>query len=160
TIPAANSTKTYRLSVEATGYYGSKNYGVKLTNASGGAPPAGVRVFAWNDMWVYFSLSGSTSTFDLGEIPGDYAGKKLNFKLFDPGESTGSGSSIKLRILAPSGTAVKFPAWVRTVGGSNGTQILASTNGDQFYNGLWLQLPITIPANYNPTAGNDWWTIE
>ncbi len=157
TIPNSSSQQTYRLSVNATGYYGSKNYGLRLTDLLGLTPPSGVRIFAWNNMCVYFATTGTTSVFDLGEIPADYAGKTLNFSLFDPGDSSGS---VEMEIINPSGNAVKLPAWVRTVAGSNGTELLASNNGDRIYNGLWLNMPITIPANYNPTAGNDWWQIE
>jgi Flp pilus assembly protein TadG len=160
----------YRLSVETTGPggsccgvgYGSKNYGVKLITdgqpSNSTTAPAGVHIFAWNDMCVYFSLSNGNSTFDLGEIPADYAGKTLNFNLFDPGESP-AGSTVKIKILDPSGNAVQVPAWVRTDGG-DGKTILASNNGDHIYNGLWLHIPIIIPANYNPAAGSDWWQIQ
>jgi|GEM_PF-4779734 len=68
-----------------------------------------------------------------------------------------AGGFVKRRWLDPSGAAVQVPSWVRTVSGSNGTKIDA-TGG--FYNGLWLHLPISVPANYNPAAGSDWWQIE
>jgi hypothetical protein len=105
-------------------------------------------------MCVYFTITGTDSKFDLGEIPAAYAGKTLNFSLFDPGDG---GGNIFLRILDPSGNAVPFPSWVRTVTGSGGTEIDAT---NQFYNGLWLHLPIAIPTTYNPSPPNDWWQIE
>jgi hypothetical protein len=141
---------TYRLAVEATGFYGEHEYAVKLTH-SGVTPP---RIWAWNDMCVYFTISGTDSKFDLGEIPAAYAGKTLNFSLFDPGDGTGT---IGLKILDPNGNAVPLPAWVHTLAGSGGT-VIDATGG--FYNGLWVHLPIPIPATYNPTPGNDWWQIE
>ncbi len=164
TIPNSSNPAVYRLSVNATGFYGSKNYGLKVTS-QGSLPgsttaPAGVHVFAWNEMCVIFNLSGSSgdSFFDLGEIPADYAGKTLHFKLFDPGDST---STVEMRILDPSNNAAQLPAWVRTVNGSNGTELLASnSSGDRIYNGQWLDMPISIPANYNPAAGSDWWQVE
>lgn len=149
---------TYRLAVEGTGYYGEHEYGLKLTDSSStGNLPAtdGPRIWAWNDMCVYFIANGNT-TFDLGEIPAAYAGKTLNFSLFDPGD----GSNVQMSILSPSGTAAPLPGWVRTVGGSGSTIINASTGGDSFYNGQWLHLPISIPPAYNPTPGNDWWQIK
>jgi Flp pilus assembly protein TadG len=155
TLYTIDTPGTYRLAIEATGYYGEHEYAVKLTNTSGGTPPSGVRLWAWNDMCVYFTISGGTDArFDLGEIPAAYAGKTLNFSLFDPGDG---GGTIHLDILDPSGNPVPLPSWVRTVTGSNGTVIDAT---GQYYNGLWLHLPIAIPANYNPTPGNDWWQIE
>lgn len=157
TLYTITSPGTYRLSVSASGFYGAKNYGLRLTDTLGNTPPSGVRIFAWNNMCVFFDIPGGTNTFDLGEIAADYAGKTLNFSLFDPGEGN---KNIKISILDPSGNAVKLPAWVRTASGSNGTQLLASSNGDHIYNGLWLNMPILIPANYNPTAGNDWWQIQ
>ncbi len=157
TLYTITSPGTYRLSVNATGYYGSKNYAVKLTDSLGHTPPSGTRIFAWNNMCTYFATSGATSIFDLGEIPAAYAGKTLDFSLFDPGDSSGT---VEMEILDPSGNAVQLPAWVRTVASSNGTELLASNNGDRLYNGQWLNMPITIPASYSPAAGSDWWQIE
>ena len=149
---------TYRLAVEATGFYGEHEYGLKLTDSSSvGSLPAtdGARIWAWNDMCVYFTANGN-SIFDLGEIPAAYAGKTLNFSLFDPGD----GSNVQMSILDPSGNAAPLPGWVRTVGGSGGTIINASTGGDSIYNGLWLHLPISIPPAYNPVPGSDWWQVK
>jgi hypothetical protein len=164
TIPNSATQQTYRLSVNATGYYGSKNYGLKITPtgsaSSSYAAPAGVRLFAWNEMCVIFNLSGSSgdSIFDLGEIPADYAGKTLHFRLFDPGDSN---STVEMRILDPTGAAAQLPGWVRTVGGSGGTELLASNaSGDRIYNGQWLDMPIGISPSYNPAAGSDWWQVE
>lgn len=159
TIPNSSTQATYRLSVQATGYYGSKNYGLKLTATN---PVSGLSIFAWNDMCVYFNnISVSGSTFDLGEIPAAYAGKTLHFKLFDPGDS-GNNGNVDMSILDPTGKAVQLapPAdtWIRTT--SNGTDLEASINDDRIYNGLWLDLPIVIPPTYNPTPGQDWWQIE
>jgi Flp pilus assembly protein TadG len=148
---------TYRLVVEASGYYGRHGYGIKLTDVNGKQPPSGVAVWGWNDMCVHFNITGGTAVFDLGEIPADYAGKTLNFSLFDPGDAT--SGDIKMQILDPSGNPVKLPSWVRTFNNDRVT-LWATNNGDEIYNGLWLKMPITIPSTYNPTSGNDWWTIK
>ncbi|HEX6777473.1 MAG TPA: pilus assembly protein TadG-related protein [Ktedonobacterales bacterium] len=145
---------TYRLVAAATGFYGEHGYGIKLTDKEDNSAPTGVRIWGWNNMCVYFSTTGADSIFDIGEIPPDYAGKTLNFTLFDPGDSSGN---VFMRILDPSGNPVQFPSWVRTVSGSGGTELDAS---GRFYNGLVVQLPITIPANYSPAPGEDWWKIE
>ncbi|HEY7349842.1 MAG TPA: pilus assembly protein TadG-related protein [Ktedonobacterales bacterium] len=149
---------TYRLSVEAAGGgYGQHNYGVKLADLSDAPFPngSGVGITAWNDMCVAFNLSaGVTSTFDLAEIPADYAGQTLNFSLFDPGDG---GGAITMRILDPSGNPITWPGWARTVAGSNGT-VLDATGS--LYNGQWLHVPVQIPPGYNPTPGNDWWQVE
>ena len=153
TLATITTPGTYRLAVEATGYYGEHEYSVKLTSDDGITPAAGSRIWAWNDMCVYFTLTNTTSIFDLGEIPAAYAGKTLNFSLFDPGDGSGT---INLSILNPNGNAVQVPSWVRTA--NNDGKTINATGG--YYNGLWLHLPITIPANYNPTPGNDWWQIK
>ncbi len=161
-LPITNTTTTYtftqpgtyRLALEATGYYGWHAYSVKVTDTAGNPPPSGVRMWAWNDMCVHFNNSSTTATFDLGEIPAAYAGKTLTFSIFDPGEA----NSVGIEILDPGGNQVQFPAWVRTT--NHGTRIVASTSGDRHYNGLWLHLPVPIPADYNPAAGSDWWTIK
>ncbi len=155
TLYTITNPGTYRLVAEATGYYGEHGYGVKLTGDDGSSPPpAGTQLWGWNDMCVYFKTSGADSIFDLGEIPAAYAGKTLDFSLFDPGDSSGN---VYMKILDPSGNPVQLPSWVRTVGGSGGTELDAT---GRIYNGLWLHMPIAIPATYNPTPGNDWWQIE
>ncbi len=154
TLYTITTPGTYRLAVETMGYYGEHEYAVKLTDSQNDAPPSGVHLWAWNEMCVYFTITGTDSIFDLGEIPAAYAGKTLDFSLFDPGDG---GGNIYLRILDPSGAAVKLPSWVRTVGGSGGTEINAT---GAYYNALWLHLPISIPSTYNPAPGSDWWQIE
>ena len=152
---------TYRLALETTGQYGYHQYAVKVTDTLGNPPPqvggqSVLRLWAWNDMCVYYNKSGVNAIFDLGEIPAAYAGKTLTFSLFDPGDA---GGSVYLEILDQNNNPVTFSSsqlpWLRLAGG--GTQIDAS-NG--YYNALWLYLPVPIPATYNPTPGNDWWKIE
>ncbi|HEU5199089.1 MAG TPA: pilus assembly protein TadG-related protein [Ktedonobacterales bacterium] len=159
----------YRLALEVTGKYGYHQYAVKVMthttgSGSGGVlsttpPPAGVRLWAWNDMAVYYNKSSATASFDLGEIPAAYAGKTLTFSLFDPGDA--SNENISLEILDPSGNPITFPStftWLHLANG--GKDIVASNGGINYYNALWLHLPIPIPATYNPTPGQDWWQIE
>ena len=152
---------TYRLALETTGGYGYHQYAVKVTDTLGNAPPkvggqSVLRLWAWNDMCVYYNKSGINATFDLGEIPAAYAGKTLNFSLFDPGDA---GGSVYLEILDQNNNPITFSStqypWLRLAAG--GTQIDASSG---YYNALWLHLPVPIPATYNPTTGNDWWKIE
>ncbi|HEY7122937.1 MAG TPA: hypothetical protein VH540_03200 [Ktedonobacterales bacterium] len=149
---------SYRLVVESSVGYGSHNYGLKLTDSSGNIAGNNVRIWGWNNMNVYFGVSGISSTFDLGQIPAAYAGKTLHFSLFDPGDSSGE---VDMEILDPTGTPVKLPAWMRTVGGSGGTKLQASnSSGDELYNGQWLDVPVPIPTTYNPAPGSDWWTVR
>ncbi len=167
TLATITNPGTYRLTVAAKGKYGEHIYGLKLTDSSSTLTCAsnttlcpatdGPKIWAWGDECVYFTVTGTNTTFDLGEIPAAYAGKTLNFSLFDPGDGSGN---VSMSILDPSGNAVQLPSWVRTVAGSNGTQLAASINGDVIYNGQWLNMPITIPANYNPAPGSDWWQIQ
>jgi Flp pilus assembly protein TadG len=139
TLYTIDTPGTYRLVVSATGGYGQHNYGVRLTDMSNTvfASGSGVGITAWNDECVAFNLSaGITSTFDLAEIPAAYAGKTLNFSLFDPGDG---GGTIHMRILDPSGNPVTWPAWAQTVSGSGGTQLDAT---GARYNGQWLHVPV------------------
>ncbi|HEX6779411.1 MAG TPA: hypothetical protein VF099_14470, partial [Ktedonobacterales bacterium] len=164
---------TYRLTVAATGFYGFHSYGVKLTDSSSATisvpmsivpsgstlSPAtdGPHIWGWNTECVHFDAATPTATFDLGEIPAAYAGKTLSFSLFDPGEVSTNNT---MEILDPSGNPVQWPSWARTASGSGGTQLSASINGDRYYNGLWLHVPVPIPATYNPAAGSDWWQVQ
>ncbi len=157
-LPQLLGPGTYRLVAEAgTIGYGRHGYGIKITDTLGNLAPSGVRIWGWNDMSVRFNTSTSGTTFDLGQIPAAYAGKTLNFSLFDPGDGNGD---VGIEILNPSGVAVPLPNWVILAALPRVNVLLASSNGDRFYNGQWLHLPIPIPANYNPTPGNDWWQIR
>ena len=180
TIPNLTTATTYRLTVAATGYYGFHSYGVKLTDSSSTTStvsnkivpsgstinPAtdGPHIWGWNNECVHFDgTSTSTTTpvnsiFDLGEIPAAYAGKTLDFSLFDPGDVNATLNTME--ILDPSGNPIQWPSWARTKTGSGGTILNSSINGDRYYNGLWLHVPVTIPATYNPAAGSDWWQVE
>ena len=157
TLATITTPGTYRLMVAATGYHGEHEYAIKLTDPLGNPAPGGTRIWAWNNECVYFTAPNTDFIFDLGEIPAAYAGKTLNFSLFDPGDVSGTND---MRILDPSGNPIVFPSWLRTEPGSGGTELAASKNSDRIYNGLWLHIPITIPVTYNPAPGSDWWQIE
>jgi len=155
TGPVMLGPGTYRLAVAATGGYGEHGYGIKLTDLLGNPPPAGTEVWGWNNICVYFNVTGGTATFDLGEIPAAYADKTLDFGLFDPGD----GYNVDMQILDNNNNPVPLPSWVR-YGSLGNTDLEASKNGDSLYNGLWLHLPISIPIAYTPGPPNDWWTVK
>lgn len=148
TIGTITQAGMYRLTVDAgTIGYGSKQYSVRLVPTMN---DPGLRLFAWNDMSVIFTVGGTDQVFDLGNIPAPYAGKTLDFSVYDPGDS---GGTVCLRILDPSGNTAALPAWVHTTAACGANWIDASRS---YYNGLTLNLPIAIPKVYS----GGWWQVE
>ncbi len=164
---------TYRLVVQAgNSGYGQHGYGIRLKAAGG--TPAGAGIWGWNNMAVRFMNGHNDSyTYDLAEIPAAYAGKTLYFNLFDAGDAadpdtTASNTSIAIEILDPSGTPIEIPDNTVRQAAPNGqgqrldflTNFYDGSSNDNAYNGLWGRIPVTIPADYNPAPGDDWWQIK
>lgn len=166
----------YRLAVEVSGMtnttqgWGSHRYAVEVCSASvtpgtGGpcAAGAGTVVGAWNNMTVFYAIQSSVATFDLGCIPTEYAGRQINIGLFDPGDASGN---VYMQIMPPagSGVTVNVPPGIRAGAGAYANAILASNNGDTFYNGLWINTTIQLPATYTGTCSGaspaGWWTLQ
>jgi hypothetical protein len=178
--------KAYRLKTSSTGTSqlnadGHNSFAIWAT-ATGTAP----RVYGLATMEAYTPLNGGgAATFYLAQIDAVHAGKTLEIRLWDAGD-TGSLSA-NLQILAPT-TADYVPAtftWTSAWGtansgrsacnnqsGSSGTsppRIVTNTGGAQVFNGCWLTISVDLDPAYTaprpatetlPQATGGWWKIR
>ena len=160
---------------------GTNQFSIRATTSASTKPS----VYAINDMSVYTPGANSTSNtslFYLANISSEYAGKSLVVDLYDPGDgSCGNGcSGFTMQFRTPPGgapaaipgnsagsIACKYNSKGSTTIGpatpntSNNCTIKTLNAGSSsgIYNGLWLRVAISIPANYTCTT-DCWWTVK
>jgi hypothetical protein len=173
-VGTVTSAGLFRLAVETTSMSGalvgggSHQYALEICSfgvapRTGGpcAANPGTTLAAWNNMTVFYGVAGSTSTFDLGQIPTAYAGRQINIGIFDPGDGS---KDIEMEIIPPanSNATVARPTGIRpgTSPVVNPSAIQASLGGDAIYNGLWINTLVTLPPNYDGTASGGWWQLQ
>jgi hypothetical protein len=140
--------------------------------ASGGSP----RIYGLGAMEAYVRLpGGQVSEFYLAQIDAVHAGKTMEIKLWDPGDT--GNLSANLQILQPGTLSPIAFAYQGTPASSSATgcagqssasatTVTTNTGGTSLYNGCWLTMTIVIPANYtapaDPTfpAEKGWWKIR
>ena len=107
-------------------------------------------------------LSGNISaTFYFAEIQSVYAGRRVQARLFDPGD--GQSGDYFVNFVRPDGTSTGCKYGV--LGGSLTTispcriQTRVASSGANVYNGQWLQIDVDIPINYTCSA-DCWWKVR
>jgi hypothetical protein len=173
------SGKVYRVHTTTTdasnptgnlGANGQNSFSIYVGATGGSTTP---RVYGLGAMEQFSPLpGGQASTFYLAQLEAVHAGKTMEIRLWDIGD-TGSLSAT-LEILQPTSTGWT-PAtlsWSAQRGTTNtnaaacdgmtgsGTSILATTSGGtQYFNGCWLTIQIALPTSYTaPQQG--WWKIR
>jgi hypothetical protein len=149
-----------------------------FANAAAGTPP---RIYGIGAMEMLTPLpGGQTSTFYLAQIEAIHAGKTMEIKLWDPGDTN---QNAYIQILQPTSsgwtpfTTLSYTAKRGQLDPSSGSYIYnsgasscdsnssSSTDRIQTYqsssrfNGCWLTIQIGLPAGYSaPQSG--WWKIS
>jgi hypothetical protein len=142
------------LKVESRGSNGGTNQYALMVNTSGfnADPP---KIFAINDMGIFTNDDDGNATVWLAEVLPVHAGKKLELRFFDPGESAPPAD---MTIQTPSGATATNCVWTAD-NGSNGTScvIVTANGGGSLFNGVWITLTIDIPSNYtcDPAANGN-----
>ena len=130
-------------------------------SASGTTQPT---LFTTGDLSLFNNLPGQSgdrvSTFYLAKIDPIHKGKTLIVSLFDPGDGAGGDYWVNLR--GPGDT--QLGCAYKTRGDSNSTtvnncRIRTRQNGNNVYNGQWLDLQVFIPNNYN-CSSDCWWKVK
>ncbi len=137
----------------------------------------GARIYGIGAMQAFTPLSANGSTvqseFYLAQIDAVHAGKTVEIKLWDPGDTnplrasleilvpnSGGWSSVPLDYTAARGTTNGSAASCNSLRGDDAPSIqtnVGATPGT--YNGCWLTITIPIPSGY--TAEQDgWWKIR
>ncbi len=142
-----------------------------FASASGGTP----KLYGLGAMQMFTPLSsagGSTfSEFYLAQIDAVHAGKTMEIKLWDPGDTNPLSANVQIEIPTSGGWSAATIDWAAAVGTTNAgatacngtsgsavTSIVTSTPTSQF-NGCWVTIDVVIPIGYTaPQSG--WWKIK
>ena len=93
--------KTNGLGTDAAS--GHNRFGLRAFSSTDTTAKDSISIAGFSKMAIYANLPSARTTFFLARVPSTAAGQVLNVKLFDIGDSTGSGS---VAILSPSGGAL------------------------------------------------------
>ena len=127
-------------------------------------------------MFTPLSSTGGTvsSEFYLAQIDAVHAGKTVEIKLWDPGDTNPLAANLQIEIPTSGGWAATPFDWSATKGTTNanaqncdsltpGTGVssvqtnVGATTGT--FNGCWLTIDVVIPTTYTaPQSG--WWKIK
>jgi hypothetical protein len=142
----------------------SNNFAI-YASASGGTP----QVYGIGAMQMQTPLPGGlSSVFYLAQIDAQSgAGKTIEIKLWDPGDTS---TTARLSILQPTAAgwqAVPSLTWTANAvtgdaspcTGGSGAYIETSTGGSSHFNGCWLTIDIVVPTTYSAPQ-NGWWKIQ
>jgi hypothetical protein len=141
--------------------------------ATGGTP----RVYGNGAMEMFTPLTaGQPATLYLAQIGSVHAGKTMEIKLWDPGDTNALSAS--LEFLEPTATgyqAASFNYTAKEVANgaascnseaNNGvTSVTTNTGGSSVFNGCWVTIQIPLADNYTaPTPpgepGPGWWKVR
>jgi len=164
---------TYRLNVNTS--LDANNLDVGAENlfsiwVASASPADPAKVYGSGRMAAYTNLKAGNQTFFFSQIEDVHAGKTLEIKLFDPGESSGDAF---LRFLDPDGNAYTYATfdWASDDGRSDKkvTSLQTSIGGVAQFNNHMVTIDIALPKTYGkgglnppgPPAGEPgWWKIE
>lgn len=159
---AVNPGGVFALNVRTSGTGGGSNHYSVATSASSGS----TRIYAIKDMSAFTNAATGTARVDLAEVPEAYAGRTLNLRFYDPGESSADEASMTVR--SPDGSIPKC-SWTDT--DSSGSLVATHSNvscsivttidSTPQFNQHWLDVEIEIPPADSYTCGsNCYWTVD
>jgi Flp pilus assembly protein TadG len=173
-LSAGAAESTYRLRTSTTNPDNASDQA--NTNAVNGfalyTDVAGGRIYGEGAMEMFSPLKGGqNSTFYLAQIDPAYAGRTMEIRLFDPGDTN---QDANLSVLAPtaSGWSSTAFSWTSAPGTTKSgvsscssatptiaTNLVTYSGGTSRFNGCWVTLNVPIPADYTGLQ-NGWWKIQ
>jgi Flp pilus assembly protein TadG len=119
------------------------------------------RVYSLNEMSIFTNDGGTGNAIVyIAEVNPIHAGKTLILTFFDPGETNGSGN---MEVIPPPGVSGINCTWIATddVSPNNPTSgsscsINTSSSGNSKFNGEWITMEISIPADYTCSSDCFW----
>lgn len=135
---------------------GTNQYAVRANTTSA----ANARVYGINDISIFTNQAG-LSTLNVAEVAAPHAGKTLELKFYDPGEDD---ANAYMTVKRPSGSTATCD-WVAkneagtTVRSGSGNCRIQTSDGNSFFQGLWVTAQVAIPDSYTCTT-NCWWKME
>ncbi len=119
-----------------------------------------VAISGFNKMAIYANLPNATTSFFLAQVPAGARGQTLNVRLFDIGDSTGSGT---VRVVPPPDSGLAKFAGCKGYGVTGGAIGLNLTDcaitANSSYNGKWQTVSVPIPTGYtcNSSSSTGCW---
>jgi hypothetical protein len=138
------------LKVTTTGAIGGTNQYSILVNTGGIGSGANMpRVYGINDMSIFTNQVSGNAVVWLAEILPVHAGKKLELRFFDGGESAPPAT---MTVTNPAGATAPSCTWTADNGQSGSTCAITTANaGGAIFNNSWITVIIDIPFNYTCT---------
>jgi hypothetical protein len=150
---------------------GQNSFSLFVDAGGGSGSP---RVYGLGSMEQYSPLpANNNSEFYLAQIEALHAGKTMEVRLWDIGDTPSGALPVSLQILQPTsgGWTPATISWTAERGTTNpgaancdtttgsGTTINATAGGVQYFQGCWLTITVPLAATYTaPQSG--WWKIR
>jgi Flp pilus assembly protein TadG len=137
---------------------GSNSYSILID--SNNLTTAVPRVYSLNEMSIFTNAPSGSATVYIAEVDPVHANKTLELTFYDPGEGAGNAT---MTVVPPPGVGPISCSWtatnVRPGGGPNSGSsctINSTVGGIAQYDGEWINMRISIPANYTCTTDCFW----
>lgn len=156
-ISGAVAPGIYVVRVWTTGDLGGTNQYAVRANTSAGT---NARVYGINDISIFTNQSG-ISTLHVAEVAAVHHGKTLELSFYDPGEDD---NDAWMTVKNPGGSTATCD-WVAkneagtVVDSDSGSCRIQTSDGNSFFNGLWVTAQVDIPDAYTCTT-NCWWKMQ
>lgn len=119
------------------------------------------RVYSLNEMSIFTNDGGvGQATVYIAEVAPIHANKTLELTFYDGGETNGDGN---MEVLPPPGVSGISCTWTATdyispsnPTSGNGCDIDTSNSGNSKFNGEWITMEISIPADYTCSSDCFW----
>ncbi len=147
----------------------ARNGWALFTRVTGGTAP---KIYGIGAMEMYTPLpSGTSSEFYLAQIEAAHAGKTMEIRLFDAGDTnqdaniqiliptSGGWSATNFNYTASQGTTNSGVTNCNSSAGTNVSNVVTYQSGSSRFNGCWITIQIPIPTTY-AAHQTGWWKIR
>jgi hypothetical protein len=132
----------------------------------------GGRIYGMGAMEIFTPLpGGQSSSFYLSQIPAAHAGRVIEIRLFDPGD-TNQNANIQILMPTAAGWSTATFKWTSKAGTTNSgrstcnqtspltaTSLVTYSSGSSRFNGCWVIMTVAVPSNYTAPQGG-WWKMQ
>jgi hypothetical protein len=143
------------------------------------------QVAGWNEICFFTPFDagpGGSFTMSLFQLTPDYAGLTVAIDIFDVGDISSSSGKVVINILDPSGAVASSAQGVNIYdlgvqrsnllsgqyaviasaqnGNTKASFVATDTSNGTTRNGHWVHVELPVPSNYNPPAGQYWWSMQ
>lgn len=112
---------------------------------SGSSDKDNIAISGITNMAIYADLPSAHTSFFLTQVPPGAAGQILDVRLFDIGDSAGTGT---VTIIPPSDSGLSSFTGCVGAGPKSGSLTNCSIPANSTYNGKWEQISVPIPTGY------------